>query len=155
MTALCAIPTCRLRGRHLPGCDSDGCTGCLPRVAEAGNCCDVCVSRAAAALTAIITLTPDARSIAYGEVRRSTGGGSNKPGSRSPGNDDAMDALDAVQNALTTLAREIADVRGLTFGAARPLSSSVAADNHSLVARPRVDDPRGSQTRTDSEERVA
>jgi hypothetical protein len=115
MTALCAIPTCRLRGRHLPDCDGDGCTGCLPRAADEGLVCDVCVSRAAAALTAIITLTPDARSIAYGEVRRSTGGGSNKPGSRSPGNDDAMDTLAEVQNALTTIARDIAETRGLTF----------------------------------------
>lgn len=151
---LCRIPTCRLRGRHLPDCDGE-CSGCLPRVALDGAVCDVCVSRAAAALTAIITLTPDARSIAYGEVRRSSGGGSNKPGSRSPGNDDAMDALDAVQNALTTIARDIAETRGLTFGTARALSLPVAADNHSLVARPRVDDPRGSQTRTDTEGRVA
>jgi hypothetical protein len=132
---LCAIPTCRIRGRHLPDCDGE-CGGCLPRVAEEGLCCDVCVGRAAAALTAIITLTPDARSIAYGEVRRSTGGGSNKPGSRSPGNDDAMDALDAVQGVLTTIAREIAETRGLTFGSdgrSRPLRASVAAQKPSLV----------------------
>lgn len=136
MTQLCAIPTCRIRGRHLPACQDETCSGCLPRVALDGLVCDVCVNRTATALTAIITLTPDARAIAYGEVRRSTGGGSNKPGSRSPGNDDAMDALDAVQNALTTIARDIAETRGLTFGSdgrSRPLSSSVTAQQPSLV----------------------
>jgi hypothetical protein len=115
VTQLCAIPTCRIRGRHLPDCDTDGCAGCLPRVAEAGNCCDVCVSRTAAALTAIITLTPDARSIAYGEVRRSSGGGSNKPGSRSPGNDDAMDALGDVHDRLARASIHIAVTRGMRF----------------------------------------
>jgi hypothetical protein len=79
--------------------------------------CTACADRAARQLAEIVEFTPDATSIAYGEVRRGTGGGSNKPGSRSPANDDALDALAEIRNALTTLARDIAETRGLTFSA--------------------------------------
>lgn len=136
MTQLCAIPTCRIHGRHLPACQDDQCAGCLPRVAEEGVVCAACESRAERALAEIQRLVPDARAVAYGEVRRTGGGGSNKPGSRSPGNDDALDALQTIGNSLTTLAREIADVRGLTFGsdgAGSRLRASVAAQQPSLV----------------------
>jgi hypothetical protein len=111
VTQLCAIPTCRQRNRHLPTC-TDDCLGCLPRLAEDGLCCEQHVRWAAESLAEIITLTPDGRAVAAGLVRHGSGGGG-KPGSRSPGNDDAMDALDAIQNALTTMARAIAETRGL------------------------------------------
>jgi hypothetical protein len=139
MTQLCAIPGCRIKGRHLPSCDGK-CDGCLPRLADEGLCCDTHVRWAAESLAEIIALTDDARAVAAGLVRHGSGGGG-KPGSRSPGNDDAMDALDAVSNALTTMARAIADERGLTFGTdgrSRPLRSSVAAQNSQLV---RTDTP--------------
>ena len=139
MTQLCAIPGCRLRGRCLPGCADDQCPGCLPRLAEAGYACDVCVGRAAARLEAIIDLTADARLVAAGLVRRGMGGGSGKPASRPPLNDAATDVMDAIQNAITTIAREIAEIRGLMFGSdvsrAR-LSASVAAQNGSAVPTP-------------------
>lgn len=81
-----------------------------------GYACSGCADRAAAQLAEIRELTPAARDVAYGIVRRSAGGsGSGKPGSRSPGNDDAMDTLDEVQNRLTTLARDIAEMRGAQF----------------------------------------
>jgi hypothetical protein len=115
---LCQIPGCHQRGKHWPSCDDDACKGCLPRLATEGLACDWHVDRAERQLTEIIDFTPDARAIAYGEVRRSTGGGSNKPGSRSPGNDDAMDVINAVQNALTTIARDIAETRGLQIDSA-------------------------------------
>lgn len=156
---LCALPGCRQRNRHLPtcgtcpvdcdchngphyacsvpgGCGSEGCgraedcTGCLPRLATEGLCCDTHVRWAAESLAEIITLAPDARAVAAGLVRHGSGGGG-KPGSRSPGNDDAMDALDAVSNALTTMARDIAETRGLHF-------VSTAFDGH-RVADPLVE----------------
>jgi hypothetical protein len=110
---LCAIPNCRQRNRHLPSC-TDDCLGCLPRVAEDGIVCDQHLRWAAESLAEIIALTDDARAVAAGLVRHGSGGGG-KPGSRSPGNDDAMDALDAVQNTLTTWARLIRDQRGLSY----------------------------------------
>jgi hypothetical protein len=131
---LCMIPNCRQRNRHLPACTND-CPGCLPRLAVDGIVCDQHVRWAAESLAEIIALTDDARAVAAGLVRHGSGGGG-KPGSRSPGNDDAMDALDAVSNALTTMARAIADERGLTFstdGRSRPLRAFVAAQNGSLV----------------------
>jgi hypothetical protein len=147
VTQLCAIPNCRQRNRHLPTC-TDDCLGCLPRLAEDGIVCDQHVRWAAESLAEIIALAPDARAVAAGLVRHGSGGGG-KPGSRSPGNDDAMDALDAVQGALTTTARAIADERGLTFGTdgrSRPLRSSVAAQNGSLAHTDTPDYPESETT---------
>lgn len=116
MTGLCQIPGCAIRGRHLPGCDDDDCRGCLPRLAEDGIVCTTHERWAAQHLAEIERLCPDARLVAAGQVRRGHGGTGGKPGSRSPANDDALDVMDAIQNALTTMAREIAEERGLTFG---------------------------------------
>lgn len=113
MTSLCVVPNCRIRGRHLTTCADDDCSGCLPRATDDGLVCDVCTGSAGSRLAHIVQLTPDAMLVAYGLVRRTAGGGSGKPGSRSPGNDDAMVVLDDVNNRLTTICREIADVRGL------------------------------------------
>lgn len=115
MTQLCAIPRCRIRGRHLPGCDEDNCGGCLPRTTDEGYVCDVDADRTLGWLAAIIELAPDARLVAAGLVRRGAAGGSGKPASRPPLNDGATDAVDAVQNALTTIARDIAETRGAQF----------------------------------------
>ena len=112
MTQLCEIPGCRIIGRHLGGCDDDKCRGCLPRTAE-GRVCEADLRRYTDRLTEIIALAPDARLVAAGLVRRSHGAGGGKPGSRSPGNDDALDTLHDVNNRLTTTARDIATVRGL------------------------------------------
>ena len=89
------------------------CACCQKRPTPDGYACQQCASRAAGHLAAIIELTGDARLVAAGLVRRGRGGAHGKPGSRPPLNDGATDALDAVQNALTTMAREIADTRGL------------------------------------------
>lgn len=114
MTALCVIPGCRIRGRHAPGCDDEQCAGCLPRTADDGNVCQPDRDRIADRLDAIAQLAPDARLVAAGLVRRGSGsGGSGKPGSRSPLNDGATDALDEVTNTLTTWARHIAAERGI------------------------------------------
>jgi hypothetical protein len=138
MTGLCQLPTCRQRNRHLPGCVDD-CLGCLPRATDEGIVCSACAERAARHLAEIIEFTEDARAVAHGEVRRSQGGGSGKPGSRSPANDDALDAMDAIQSALTTLARDIAETRGLTFGTDGRSVRSIrpqAAQNGELVPVP-------------------
>lgn len=114
MIGLCHIPGCRIRGRHLPTCVDDQCGGCLPRVADAGYACDHHVDSTSRNLAAVIDLTPDARLVAAGLVRRGHGGSTGKPGSRPPLNDGATDALDEVQSTLTTLARDIAETRGLS-----------------------------------------
>ena len=118
MTQLCQIPGCHQRGKHWPSCDDDTCTGCLPRLATEGLACDWHVDRAERQLTELIRLAPDARLVAQGLVRRGTGGGSGKPASRPPLNVDAVDALDAIQNALGTICRDIAETRGLQIDSA-------------------------------------
>jgi len=144
MTALCQLTGCRQRNRHLPGCVDD-CLGCLPRLAEDGIVCQACLDRAERWLAEIERFTPDARLVAAGQVRRGHGGTGGKPGSRSPANDDALDVMDAIQSALTTLARDIAETRGLTFGTdgrSGALRASVAAQNRDLVPVP-IPEPSG------------
>jgi hypothetical protein len=89
------------------------CAVCEKRPTPDGYACSGCGQRATDHLEVIIDLAPDARLVAAGLVRRGGGSGSNKPGSRPPLNDGATDALDGVQNLLTTLARGIAEDRGL------------------------------------------
>lgn len=116
MTQLCVIPGCAIRNRHLPDCpDTEQCTGCLPRVVTEGHVCDADIAKTRDRLAAIIALADDARAVAAGLVRRGAGGSSGKPGSRPPLNDGATDAVNAVQNTLTTMAREVAETRGLRF----------------------------------------
>lgn len=89
------------------------CIVCGSPVADGAYLDNRCTDRARGQLAEIGRLVEDARAVAYGlSSRHGSSGGSRKPGSRSPGNDDALDALDAVTNALTTIAREIADTRG-------------------------------------------
>jgi len=104
---------------------------------------------AAQHLAEIERLCPDARLVAAGQVRRGHGGTGGKPGSRSPANDDALDVMDAIQNALTTMAREIAEERGLTFGTdgrSGPLRASVAASRPSEHASPTPRATEGAET---------
>lgn len=120
MMRTCAIPGCRIRGRHLTTCEDDGCRGCLPRLAENGLVCEVDVLRTYERLDEIRGLAPDVLLVAYGLVRRATGASGGKPGSRSPGNDDALDVLNDVNNRLTTIARDIAHTQRLQEPAAGP-----------------------------------
>jgi hypothetical protein len=117
-----SAPTCVRCGRPMP---------------DTAYACTAETTRATAQLAEIAALTGDARAVAYGLSSRPNGsGGSGRPGSRSPGNDDAMDALAEVQNALTTIARDIAETRGLEIlpdGTSRPLSVAVADQNGELV----------------------
>lgn len=106
------------------------------RPTEDGWICGGCTARTGRQLAEIITLLPDARLVAAGQVRNGTGGAGGKPGSRPPLNVDALDALDGVQNRLTTTARDIAETRGMAIGGDGPrsrLSSSVAAERPKLV----------------------
>lgn len=149
MTQLCTIPGCRIRGRHLGDCDDETCRGCQPRIADEGYTCGLCVDRADGWLAEIARLTPDARAVAAGLVRRGGGGGAGKPGSRPPLNDGATDALDEIQNAITTLARDIAETRGLQSPAAAsthadPLATACSWLRRSLGwVRHAVDDQGG------------
>lgn len=108
------------------------CAVCVKRPTPDGYVCTGCTSRAAGHLAAIIELAPDARAVARGEVRRGGGGAGGKPGSRPPLNDGATDVMDAVTNTLTTLARDIAETRGLTLGRdghASPLRSTLPGES--------------------------
>jgi hypothetical protein len=89
------------------------CCVCGNRPAYEALACAPCGNRAADRLAAIAELAPDARLVAAGLVRRGAGGSSGKPGSRPPLNDGATDALTEVVNTLTTLARDIAEMRGI------------------------------------------
>jgi hypothetical protein len=71
-----------------------------------------CAAQAAQKLAMIADLAPEARNVAYGLSRGSQGGASGKPGSRSPGNDDALDALGEVQSELVGWVRVICEQRG-------------------------------------------
>jgi hypothetical protein len=132
----------RLHGPHLdtsrPGdvVSANLCVIC-GRPTQDGYADMACVRRTGQRLAEIIQFTPDARAFAAGLVRHGGGGGpGGKPGSRSPGNDGAMDVMDAVQNALTTIAREIAETRGLTLGRdghASPLRSTLPGERAELV----------------------
>jgi len=114
VSALCVILGCRIRGRHQSACEDDQCPGCVPRTTDGAFACEACAQRARGHLRIIVETAPDARLVAAGLVRRGGGGGSGKPGSRPPLNDGATDALTEVQATITTLARDIAETRGLT-----------------------------------------
>jgi hypothetical protein len=90
-----------------------------------GFACVACTDRARRQLAEIAELAPPARLVAAGLVRRGGGGSSGKPESRSPGNDDAMDALDVVQNTITTIARDIAETRGVQIVSAASVGARV------------------------------
>lgn len=94
---------------------AETCSVCERRPTPDGYACSGCSSRAAGHLAAIVELAPDARAVAAGLVRRGGGGGSGKPGPQSPGDDGAMDVLAEIQNLITTLARDIAETRGVTY----------------------------------------
>jgi hypothetical protein len=152
MSVFCAVAGCRTRGLHLAACRDDSCSGCHPRLATEGLICDWHVDRAERDLAEIERLTGDARLVAAGQVRRGHGGAGGKPGSRPPLNVDAVDALDAIQNALMTMAREIADERGLTFGtdgrSGRPIAPW-SGENRSGVVPVGIDAQGGPEARTD------
>jgi hypothetical protein len=113
MTGLCQIPGCRLRGRHLPGCEDDDCTGCLPRLAEDGRSCRRCVSVAAENLALVGEVALAASDAANRLSAGSGGGASGKPGSRLPIDLGAAARLGAVENSLYGWARHVAEERGV------------------------------------------
>ncbi len=109
--------------------DAPTCAVCHEKPSPDGYACTGCCRAARGRLRGIQELTPDARAVARGEVRRGTGGAHGKPGSRTPGNDAAMETLDGVQNVMTTLARDIAETRGLDVpdaGAGDPIVVAAA-----------------------------
>ncbi len=93
-----SAPTCAICGRPVP---------------DQALVCETEARRAGAQLAAIAELAPDARAVAAGLVRRGSGSAGGKPGSRPPLNDGATDALSEIANTLTTLARDIAEIRGI------------------------------------------
>jgi len=89
------------------------CAICERPIPDTALVCTVCTNGAIGRLAEIVRLHPYALEVARGIVRHGTGGGGGKPASRPPVNVEATDALAAIGNALTTIAREIADVRGV------------------------------------------
>jgi hypothetical protein len=109
--------------------------GCGRPVVD-GYAAQACTDRAAAQLAEIADMTPAARLVAAGLVRRGDRGSSGTPGSRPPLNDGATDTLHEIQNALTTLARDIAETRGLEIlpdGSFRPLRATQTVERAELV----------------------
>jgi hypothetical protein len=89
------------------------CVRCARPLADGAYVCDRCASQTAQKLAEIADLSGPSRDTAYGLSRRSSGGGSGKPGSRLPLDLTAMAKLDGVQAALTTWVRHICETRGL------------------------------------------
>lgn len=77
--------------------------------------CWPCTDSARRNLDTITALCDDARAVARGEIRRGPAVAGGKPGSRPPLNPGATDTMHAIQDTLTTLAREIADTRGVRY----------------------------------------
>jgi hypothetical protein len=88
------------------------CILCGRPVGDNAHSCAHCASLAAENLSRVVQLAPEARNVSWGLSGRSESGGSGKPGSRSPGNDDALDALSEVQGTLGTWARHVSEERG-------------------------------------------
>jgi hypothetical protein len=74
--------------------------------------CSGCAFRAGDQLHTIADMTDAARDVAQGRARRGSSGSSSAEG-RLPLNLGATQRLDAVQNALSTWARHIAETRGV------------------------------------------
>lgn len=87
------------------------CVCCETRPTPDGYACTGCAAKAVEQLAEIADLAPIAQDVAHGLIRRGRGGagGSGKADSRSPIDFDASEGLGAVRNALTTLARDIAE----------------------------------------------
>jgi hypothetical protein len=98
------------------------CHVCTQRPTPDGYACQHCTGRAAGHLAAIIELTPDARLVAAGLVRRGGCGGGGKPGSRPPLNDGATDTLQEAEKDLIGWVRVICEQRG--FDLAKVLRSA-------------------------------
>lgn len=98
------------------------CILCGRPVADNAHSCAHCASLAAENLSRVVQLAPEARNVSWGLSGRSESGGSGKPGSRSPGNDDALDALSEVQGTLVGWVRVICEQRG--WDVARALEGS-------------------------------
>lgn len=96
------------------------CVCCERAMGDQAYACAGCTNRAGEQLSWIIRFTADARAVARGEVRRGSGGAGGKPGSRPPLDVGATDILNSVQSTLTTIAREIAEIRGLQIAAEAP-----------------------------------
>lgn len=88
------------------------CVICGRPMEDTAYACAAEAAQAAQKLRGIVELAPEARNVAYGLSRGAQGGASGKPGSRSPGNDDALDALAAIENTLVGWVRVICEQRG-------------------------------------------
>lgn len=92
------------------------CVRCARPMADQAYACTPCANWAAEQLRQLVDMLPAARDVAHGLSRRGGGGNaSGKPGSQIPIDLTAMAKLDAVQGELTTLARHIAETRGVTL----------------------------------------
>jgi hypothetical protein len=79
-----------------------------------GNACADETRKAAEQLRQLVDMLPAARDVAHGLSRRGgSGSTTGKPGSQIPIDLTAMAKLDAVQGELTTIARRIAETRGV------------------------------------------
>lgn len=90
-----------------------GCVRCTRPMPDTAYACAICADRARAQLAEIADMTPAARDVAHRASNRGGGGSGGKPGSTDLIDYGAMARLDAVQNEFTTIARDIAETRGV------------------------------------------
>jgi hypothetical protein len=111
------------------------CVICRDQPAHEAYGCVECLARARRLLGEIGDMAGAALDVAHRQAVRGTGGGaSSKPGSQEPINRPALARLDAIQNALTTVARDIAETRGVEIPrapAVRPVSGPTCARPYS------------------------
>ncbi|MBB3099321.1 hypothetical protein FHR83_007027 [Actinoplanes campanulatus] len=109
----------------------DLCVICGDRPAHGAYGCTECLARTRRLLGEVGDMAQAARDVAQRQAVRGTGGGTvGKPGSQLPLGLETTSRLDAVQNALTTLARDIAETRGVEIPrppAVRPASGPTCA----------------------------
>lgn len=107
------------------------CTVCGQRPVDspAAYACTPCTTTARRQLDDIADATPAARDVATGQARRGTPTRGHADGGRLPLDLTAVARLDSAQNAITTLARDVAETRGM------PLPDTRAVDPLVVAAR--------------------
>ena len=114
---LCEAPRCAIRGQHAPDCGTDGCVGCLPRVAVDGlRLCGMHVDNLARDIDACPALHADLALVLAASER---------PGERVSGglggslslNERATVARHAVRHVLVSWALLVASERGVSVPA--------------------------------------
>lgn len=114
---LCAVATCRIPGRHNPGCTQDTCPGCLVATAADGlRLCRHHADRLTTDLTQAAHLHHELELV----LAHADGRGEHVTGSRDPNtvlNEHAADARTLIRHTLVSWTRLVAEERGVSLPA--------------------------------------